>query len=135
MASSRREFLKRTAGTAALVAGAGVGAGALAGPASAVLFNPKELKYLEIDGVNVGRLAGASGGESRFDVVIADYDADGNPDKLIGGLSHGTEFTLEVGARMSKAVYDWISASMDDPTVRKNGAIIAANYDFKELTR
>ncbi|MDX6480815.1 MAG: hypothetical protein QOG85_1325 [Gaiellaceae bacterium] len=133
MASSRSDFLKQAAGAAAVVAGAGVGAGALAAPASAALFNPKE--YLLLDGVNVGQLVKASGGRQELDVVVADFDADGNPDKLIGGLSHGTEFTFQIGAGMSKAMYDWITDSMSDPTVRKNGSVVAADFDYRELSR
>ena len=134
MSSSRSDFLKQAAGATIAVAGVGVGAGALAEPAAAVLNNQR-VRLLELENVNVGRLADASGGDPEFDVVIADHDADGNPDKLLGGLSHSSEFTIEVGAGMSKPMYDWISSSITDPTVRKNGSIIAADFNHRELAR
>src|SRR2546423_12391664 len=121
MASSRSEFLKQAAGAAAVVAGASAGAGALASPAKAALFNPKE--YLMLDGVNVGRLVSASGSDPEFDVVIADFDAGGNPNKLLG-RSKWSNIVLRVGAGMGKGMYDWISASMTDPSGRKDGARI-----------
>jgi hypothetical protein len=132
--SSRSDFLKQAAGAAAVVAGVGAGAGALAEPASAVLFNPKEYKFLELDGVNVGRLADASGGDAGFAVVIAGFDSNGNPDKQIGRPIF-RDFTLEIGSAMSKPMYDWIHASFADPTVRKSGAIIVSDFNYNEVAR
>lgn len=56
--------------------------------------------------------------------------------KDIAGL-HAAEITFEVGADMGKPMYDWIKASMASGGggARKDGAIIYADFNYKELSR
>lgn len=50
---------------------------------------------------------------------------------------HASEITFQIGADMSKPMYDWIKASMDRAGTggRKDGAIIYADFNHKELSR
>jgi len=50
---------------------------------------------------------------------------------------HATEITVQVGAAMGKPLYDWIKASWDrvETGGRKDGAIIYADFNRKELSR
>ncbi len=135
--TSRRGFLGRAAGAAAVVAGAGVGAGALTQSAAAA----GQRSYtagrfaLEIDGVNTGLVAGVDGGRLEGDVVL-DTPVGGDlfQRKHIGGVKY-EDFTVQVGSGMSKPMYDWIKASFDKGYVRKGGAILAADFNYKEKSR
>src|SRR5216684_2416619 len=42
---------------------------------------------------------------------------------------------LICGTGMSKGFYDWIKSSFDRQFLRKNGAIITTDYDYKEVSR
>jgi hypothetical protein len=133
--SSRRGFLKQAAGATVAVAGVTAGAGALARPASAgSIIRKGYVAIIELDGVNVGRLVDASGGDYRFEVVVTSHDSDGDPVKQLGP-AHPSSFTIEFGSNMDQAFYDWIAASFTDPTVRKNGAIILADFNYREIAR
>jgi hypothetical protein len=48
-----------------------------------------------------------------------------------------SEITFQIGADMSKPMYDWIKASMDraGTGARKSGALIYSDFDRKELSR
>jgi len=50
---------------------------------------------------------------------------------------HANEITFQIGAAMSKPMYDWIKASMDRAGTggRKDGAIIYADFNRRELSR
>ncbi len=113
--TSRGGFLKQAAGAAVVVAGAGAGAGALAQPAgaAAAATGPKgHPKYLELDGVNLGRLYDSFGGDAGFDVVVGDIDQDGFPDKTLGA-PRWTEFTVILGSNMDPAAYKWVKDALD----------------------
>jgi hypothetical protein len=87
---------------------------------------------LELDGSVVGYVDG---------VQVATSDTGFLVDKQ--GLSrdiaalHAAPITFEVGADMGKPMYDWIKASLDrgGAGARKSGAIIFADYNYKELSR
>jgi hypothetical protein len=65
--------------------------------------------------------------------VVADFDADGNPDKVLGPPSW-SPFTIQFGSNMSQAFYDWVNGAFDTnaPT---DGAIIATDLNGFEVAR
>jgi phage tail-like protein len=89
---------------------------------------------LEMDGVMVGWLISVEGGHGRAEVVSEAVGADYFVKKHIGQPKY-EDITLEMGATMSKPVYDWIASSMTANHQRKNGAIIFADYNYKQISR
>src|SRR5262245_5535175 len=71
---------------------------------------------LELDGIDAGWIMSAEGGHASADVKYEDI-------------------TLTFGTGMSKAFYGWMKDSFDHKHSRKNGAIIAATFDHKEMSR
>ncbi|HEY2353913.1 MAG TPA: hypothetical protein VGH79_03325 [Gaiellaceae bacterium] len=135
--TSRRAFLGRAAGAAVAVGAAGVGAGAITGSAAAA----DQRTYtagrfaLDIDGVNVGLVAGVDGGD-RCGNVVDDPPTSGDivQRKHLAGVKY-EDFTVQVGSAMGKPMYDWIKASFDKGYVRKSGAISAGDFNYKEKHR
>lgn len=89
---------------------------------------------LELDGVFAGWVYSAEGGHAVADVVTEKLGGDYLAKKHIANVKY-EEITIEVGANMSKAVYEWISDTLAGKYTRKNGAIIAADFDYKETSR
>lgn len=89
---------------------------------------------LELDGVFAGWLYAAEGGHAVADVVTETLGGDWLQKKHIAAVKY-EEITIEVGANMSRELYDWIADTLAGKATRKNGAIIAANYDYKETSR
>jgi hypothetical protein len=138
--TSRRGFLGRAAGAAAVVAGAGVGAGAITGSAAAAKPKPQRSYTagrfaLDIDGVNVGLVAGLDGGVLEGNVVLEDrLGGDPFQRKHIAGVKY-EDFTVQVGSAMGKPMYDWIKASFDKGYVPKSGTVTAGDFNYKEKSR
>ena len=131
--TSRRGFLGRAAGAAVAVAGAGVGAGAITGSAAAAdkrAYTAGKFA-LELDGVSCGKFGGLDGGQRRLVVAEDGLGPDYYPRKHIGGVKY-EDFTLQCGAGMSKAFYNWMKDSFDKGAIRKNGSIVSADFDYKE---
>src|SRR5687768_13133554 len=132
---NRRDFLK--------AAGAGLASFAAA-PAAGQVAGKRPIlaggsygagKYaIELDGMIVGWLLGAEGGNAVAEVVTERAGPDLIARKQIAGVKY-EDFTLQCGTGMSKAFYNWIKESFDHKQSRKSGAIIAADYDYKEISR
>jgi len=82
---------------------------------------------LELDGVNSGLVQSVEGGYATSDVAGDDNDPKRH--------HPGDDITLSGGIGLGKSMYDWIKSSMDQKHTRKDGAIIAADYNYKELSR
>jgi len=92
-------------------------------------------KYaIELDGITAGWVQNVEGGHATSDVVTEKLGSDHLARKHIAGVKY-EDITVNCGTGMSKAFYQWIKDSFDHKHSRKNGAVIAANYDFKEVTR
>jgi hypothetical protein len=89
---------------------------------------------LELDGVHNGLLHSIEGGDVVGEVVTFTSGGDLIAKKHIGNVKYG-EFTMQLGANLAKPVYDWISDTLDGTAVRKNGAIIAADYNYRARER
>lgn len=66
--------------------------------------------------------------------VVAETEPDSVLRKHIAGVKY-EDITMTVGASMSRAFHEWLSASMSGKALRKSGAIIAADYDYTEKSR
>lgn len=92
-------------------------------------------KYaFEIDGAMGGWLHNAEGGHATADVVTEKLGVDHLHKKHIGGVKY-EDISVSFGTGMSKAFYNWIKDSFDHKYSRRNGATIACNYDYKEMSR
>jgi hypothetical protein len=135
--TSRRVFLGRAAGTAAAVAGASVGAGAIARSAGAA----DQRSYtagrfaLDIDAGPSGRLAGVDGGRLEGNVVVEDQvPGELFRHKHVAGVKY-EDFTLQVGAGMGKGMYDWIKSSFDKGRDQRRASVISYDSSGNEKSR
>ena len=132
---NRRELLKAAgAGMASLAAIPAAGQVAGQRPIADGRVYAAGRFALELDSVSAGWLNSAEGGHATADVVTERLGADRIVHKHLGGVRF-EDFIVECGVGMSKALYTWMKDSLDRKYTRKNGAIVAANYDYKEISR
>jgi phage tail-like protein len=92
-------------------------------------------KYgIELDGIMAGWIWSAEGGHATSDVVVEKLGPDHIQKKHIAGVKY-EDITVQCGTGMSKAFYQWMKDSFDHKYTRKNGAIIAADYNYAEHSR
>jgi phage tail-like protein len=92
-------------------------------------------KYaIELDGIEAGWVSSVDGGHATSDVVVEKVGADHLQRKHIAGVKY-EEITVSCGTGMSQKFYQWVKDSFDHKYSRKNGAVIAADYDYKEHSR
>lgn len=84
---------------------------------------------LDIDGQVAGFLKKFSGFTIKGEVASHNLGPDNIMKKHLATISYEPA-TFEVGMGMSKGLYEWIQASFDKGHVTKNGAIIAADFDY-----
>lgn len=90
--------------------------------------------YLELDGKIMGRLGGFEGGNAFADVVIENVGPDYIHQKHISNVKY-EDIILTVGSNMDKSFYSWLGDISENKYVRKNGAIIEADYTNSEISR
>jgi phage tail-like protein len=94
---------------------------------------------LELDGKkDVGLFRSIEGGGVRADVMTYQYGAraeTGYDRWRILGKPKFEDIKLQVGMAMSQPFYDWISDFFKGVPTRKNGAILAADFYYKERAR
>lgn len=131
--ASRGKFL-----AAAGITGAALAAGAwktkTAGAALATRGYVASHFALELDGASAGFVRSVDGGAIVGEVVSEPGSASYYQKKHIGAVKFG-EVTVRLGFSMSKSVYDWISASLAGTYQRKSGAVVAADFTYKEKSR
>ena len=128
MAGNRRTFLKTAGFTAAALAAAPIGA-AMPEVASAAGRAFSAGKFgLELDGAFQGFLVSTVGGEAFAEVI--EVGALKHP-----GLPQYEDITVEFDFSMASSTFDWMKACMDGSPLRKSGALISADFNFKELSR
>lgn len=90
---------------------------------------------LELDGKqDVGLFRSIEGGGVKADVMT--YQNGANYDKWRQlGKPKFEDIKLQVGMAMSKPFYDWIESFFAGKADRKNGAIVAADFYYKERAR
>jgi phage tail-like protein len=90
---------------------------------------------LELDGKdNVGLFRSIEGGGVRADVMT--YQAGGTYLKMRQlGKPKFEDIKVQVGMAMSQPFYDWIQQFFEGNALRKNGAIVAADFYYNERAR
>ncbi len=89
---------------------------------------------LELDGIVAGFLVSVDGGTATSDVVSEKVGSDHIVHKHIAGVKY-EDITITCGTGMSKSFNDWLKATFDHNYARKNGAIVACDYNYKETSR
>ena len=138
----RRSFLKAMGGTTAVIAAVPVlfksspAQGAEAAVAAAQINRAFVAgKYaIELDGVLAGWVSSVEGGHATADVVVEEMGTDFIERKHIGAVKY-EDITITCGAGMSQRFYNWIQDSFDHKASKRNGAIVAADFNFKEVAR
>jgi len=92
-------------------------------------------KYgIELDGIMAGWVSSVEGGHATSDVVSEKVGPDHIVHKHIAGVKY-EDISISCGTGMSKGFYEWVKASFDHNYGRKGGAIIAADFNYKEHSR
>jgi phage tail-like protein len=89
---------------------------------------------LELDGTVAGSLNSTSGGYATSDVVEEKVGSDLVLHKHLAGVKY-EDITIECGAGMSKAFYNWLAGVFEQKHLRKDGALVTTDYNFKEASR
>jgi len=89
---------------------------------------------LELEGTAVGFLRTVEGGGPYAQVVDEPVDAGGVVKKHIGSVAY-QPIVMTFGTGMDKSVYQWIADTLGRKGSAKSGAIIFADYSYKERAR
>ena len=89
---------------------------------------------LSLDGNPCGLLKSVEGGGARAEVVEEALGSGYYPKKHIAGVIYDP-FIVEVGLSMGKPFYDWIASTFSGKPSRKNGAVVAADFDNKAISQ
>jgi hypothetical protein len=130
---SRREFLTR----AGMLAGgmALLSIPSLRTSAEGVMAHPAAGSFaLELDGQIVDSLKSAEGGFPKAPVIEEPLPNAAFLKKHIGPPRF-QDIVIQCNPVMPRPLFDWIAASLNMASLRKNGAIITTNIDRKELSR
>jgi len=82
-----------------------------------------------LQGVKCGFIRSIGGGDISAEVIEEKLGPDYFVKKHIGQPKYG-DFEMQIGFSMSKPVYQWIEASWKQNYARKDGSIIAADYNM-----
>jgi len=78
------------------------------------------------------------GGHAVGDVITEKLAGDWLERKHLGNVKY-EDISFDCGTGMSNELYDWINTgfnqSFNGPAGRKDGAVISADYDYKEISR
>jgi phage tail-like protein len=89
---------------------------------------------LDLDGTTAGWVQSMRGGEALSDVVEEKLGPGAVIKKHIAGVKY-SDIEVACGTGMSKSFYQWLADTVDRKYSRKNGAVISADYDYKEQSR
>jgi phage tail-like protein len=85
---------------------------------------------LKLDGVDAGFLKSVDGGAISADVISEPVGPSNQMKKHIGPPRYEA-FSMQIGLWMGKAVYEWIQTAWKMKGVRKNGSILAYDYNLE----
>jgi len=91
-----------------------------------------DLFYMDVAGQATGWIKGVQGGEASADVVTEKLGPDHIAKKHIANVKYN-EFSVQLGVGMTKGLYEWIKASFDKSYARKDGTVVAADFNFKPV--
>jgi len=110
-----------------------VSAGAIASDAAESRRAYVAGKYeLVLDQAGSGFVSSVAGGGATSDVVLEKVGPDHVVHKHLAGVKY-EDVSVTCGAGMSKAFYGWIKDTLEEKSPRKNGAIQAMSFDYKEV--
>jgi phage tail-like protein len=89
---------------------------------------------MDLGGAFAGWISSVEGGHATSDVVVEKVGGDVIQKKHLAGVKY-EEISVACGTAMSKAFYSWIQASLDNKHTRKDGAVITADFNQKEVGR
>ena len=89
---------------------------------------------LDLEGTPIGFIEDAQGGGVKAEVLEFQQGNEGFTNKQISALSF-QDITLQLGLANSKPVYDWIADTWEKHDQRKNGAIIATDFNYEQRAR
>ena len=89
---------------------------------------------LELDGKHAGWLLSAEGGHAVAEVIEERTEGSLLHKKHIGGVKY-EDITVTFGLGMGPGLFDWLKGTFDGKAPRKNGAIVAADFNYKETSR
>jgi hypothetical protein len=137
MSSDRRGFFKTAAGAAAALAGLEAGRRAAGTAASVEAAAPPVASgyfALELDGITAGFVASGEGGDASAVVVREAPGETCLSRKHLGPLKF-EDISIACGTGMSAAFYEWLQATCRCDAARKSGAIVAGDFNYKEIAR
>lgn len=83
-----------------------------------------------IDGDDPAVCKDIDGGNIKAEVVTIGLGPDNHPLKHISTLKF-EPITINVGMSMGKGLYEWIQNSLDRNVIRKNGYVVAGDFNYK----
>jgi phage tail-like protein len=82
---------------------------------------------------NAGFLKSVDGGSIKAEVVTEKVGPDNVARKNLATVSY-SDFDVQLGFAMTPNVYDWINASWQKNYTRKNGSIVACNFNYESMS-
>src|SRR6185503_17729233 len=89
---------------------------------------------LEIDGTKVGTIRNVDGGGIKADVVTYQHGDGGDNWRQLGRTKY-EDIKITSGLVAGEALWTWINKCMSGNPERRNGALLAADYEYKEKAR
>ena len=89
---------------------------------------------LELDGVQAGATMGVQGGGAYAEVITEAAGPEPYGRKHLGPPQY-EEFEMRVDLGMARPVYDWIAAAWRQDAQRKDGAVVAADFNGAVMSR
>jgi hypothetical protein len=130
MKTGRRSFLKGVGGATAAAFAVG-GKGAEAGLVQRPTLGSRQV--LELDGEIVGAPQSSEGGGASA-IVNGSLDSALVVRKDVTGVTYDP-ISVGVGLGMGPAFFDWVRGFFERDFQRRNGAIISADFNYRELSR
>lgn len=87
---------------------------------------------LALEGIMVGWMKSMEGGAATADVVTEKVGPGGTAKKHLAGVKY-EDISLSTGLD-SKSLNDWIAATWKGTSTRKNGSVVAANFDSRAVS-
>jgi len=141
MSSDRRDFFKKVAGTAATLAGVEALRGATGATPNAHAAGAADQRgfvagrfALELEGAMAGFLQSMEGGDATADVVEEEGDESCSTRKHLANVNY-QDIEISCGIGMSADFYEWIQSVLNCEFSPRSGAILTADFAFKEIAR
>jgi hypothetical protein len=103
-------------------------------PASTARAYSEGRYSIELDNLNAGWVKGAEGGHAFSEVVVEKVGPDYVAHKHIGAPKY-EDITVEIGSAVSTKLLGWVRDSFGRSYIRKDGALLATDSNFKEVSR